>query len=94
MVSRNDKNIPAAIIDTAFSLDMQKNNTVTTAVLSNGDSAVVQLTAIKSADDREADQKKIQALQKDMPLQMGGLEYQLYVKGARDRAKVKIISAD
>ena len=92
MIVRKDKNIPLAVMDAAFSLTMQKNHTITTASLSNGDAAIVQLTTIKLADDKKASSKEIEALQKNNRSQLGALEYELYVNGVRNRAKIKIVS--
>ncbi len=92
LVLRNDKNTPSPVLSAAFSLTLAKNGNVTTAVLPDGDTAVVQLIGIQFPDYSKANPKEIAQLQQSMRTQMGTLEYQLYATGARNRAKVKIIS--
>ncbi len=85
------KAIPPAIVSTAFNLSMKKGKSVGVVVLTNGDSAVVKLEAVHDADYAKATDKQRQELMDNMTKVFGSLDYQLYVKGARDRAKVKVV---
>jgi peptidyl-prolyl cis-trans isomerase D len=89
-VSRDSKLIPQPIIAAAFSLT--KNNAVTTIALTNGDSAVIQLHAIKATDSKQQAAKNLQAIQQKLSSDSGQMEYQLYVRSAHDHAKVKVMA--
>ncbi len=65
---------------------------MTTTVLNNGDSAVVQLTAIKPANFKNITEKQKNSLENLLSTQWGNLEYQFYMQAARSRAKIKINS--
>lgn len=90
-VSRDNKLISSSIINTVFAL--RKNNAVTTVALANGDSAVVQLTAIKPGDSKQPSAKNLQAIQQKLLSGSGQMEYQLYVRSARAHAKIKMMAA-
>ncbi|AIT63900.1 SurA N-terminal domain-containing protein [Coxiella burnetii] len=91
-VKRNNKSIPAAVMASAFSIPLKKDHSMTTTVLNNGDSAVVQLTAIKPANFKNITEKQKNSLENLLSTQLGNLEYQFYMQAARSRAKIKINS--
>lgn len=90
-ISRDNKLISSSIITAAFALT--KNNPVTTVALTNGDSAVIQLNKITAVDSKQQAAKNLQAIQQKLVSDSGQMEYQLYVRSARDRAKVKVMAA-
>lgn len=87
-ISRDNKSVPSTIVAAAFALALKNN--VTTTVLTNGDVAVIQLRAVKSpAHPSPANSSQI--LEQNLLSDWGRLEYQLYVKGSRDRARIKMM---
>lgn len=92
-VNRINKTIPMSILESAFSIPFTKEHSVTTTVLDNGDSALIQLTAIKLAHFDEASQKQRDALTKTLSIHWGNLDYQFYIQDAQSHAKIKIINS-
>lgn len=89
-VTRKNKSIPPAVLESAFSISLKKGHSVTTAVLKNGDSAVIQLTTIKPADFNQASEKQRNALKKTLSTDWGDIDYQFYMKDAKNRSKIVI----
>lgn len=89
-VSRHNKIIPDSLLTTAFRLTEQKGQRTATVALPNGDAAVVLLAGIHLADDRQVSSRERQTLKQDLADRWGQLNYQFYVQGIQDRAKIKI----
>ena len=92
-VNRMDKTIPISILESAFSFPLTKEHSVTTTVLDNGDSALIQLDATKMAKFDEVSQKQRDALTKTLSIYWGNLDYQFYIQDAQSHAKIKIIKS-
>lgn len=92
-VTKNNTTLPPVLVTAAFSLTLEKNHTATTVVLPNGDSAVVQLQAIKDPVAKILTAKEQQALQQNLLTSEGQKEYQQFVQTARDNAKIKLSAA-
>ena len=95
-VTREDKTIPAAILQAAFNLPPKQSGAkpTTTVVLPNGDYAVIQLAGVQNADYNPNDTTAITRLRTGLENPNGTLDYQLFTKSVVDKSKVKINTAE
>lgn len=95
-VTREDKTIPAPILQAAFNLPPKQSGAkpTTTVVLSNGDYAIIQLASVQNADYNPKDTTAIANLRKGLENRNGTLDYQLFTKSVVDKSKVKINTAE
>ncbi|QTS83664.1 peptidylprolyl isomerase [Coxiella endosymbiont of Amblyomma nuttalli] len=90
-VERINKTIPMPIIKGAFSIPLTKEHSVITTILSNGDSALIQVIAIKLAKFNAVSQKQLDTLMKILLVYYGNLDYQFYIQDALKHAKIKVL---
>lgn len=90
-VERNDKKIPKPIITTLFTLIPTKQTAypVTTALLENGDYAILQLQKMTLGSYVHADPNDIDKLHTTLSHYWGQMDYQLYMQNILNKAKIK-----
>lgn len=91
-ITREDKSVPAPIVQAIFSLPVKNLNVkpTTTAMLPNGDYSIIQLASVKNADYNSKDTATIEKLRTGLENRYGTLDYQLFIKSVMNKAKVKL----
>ena len=90
-VSRKDKSINAEVLVAAFHASPPTKHGVTTNVgveLSSGDYAIVSLISVKNGNAKKVSAAQKNNLKDNMEHNAGSLEYQLYVAGLMQKAKI------
>jgi peptidyl-prolyl cis-trans isomerase D len=91
-IGRNASNVDRKLVDDAFKLDRPAEGkpTVGESSLSNGDFALIELTAVKDGDPSKIDAKTKEAARNTLRQGMGGLAVRGYVDSLRKSAKIEV----
>ena len=92
-VERQNKQIDAKILNTAFSLQPQTGNKIAVmgVNLGKGGYAVVRLNSIYDGDERVSSTQQ-RALNHDLPLGFGQFDYYLWLENLKKKAKIKTMN--
>jgi len=91
-IGRNASNVDRKLVDDVFKLDRPAEGkpTVGESSLSNGDFALIELTAVKDGDPSKIDAKTKEAARNTLRQGMGGLAVRGYIDSLRKSAKIEV----
>ncbi len=91
-IGRNASNVDRKLVDDVFKLDHPQDGKPTDgeSSLSNGDYALVQLTAVKDGDPSKVDAKTREAARNTLRQGMGNLAVRGYIDSLRKSAKIEV----
>ncbi len=91
-IGRNASNVDRKLVDDVFKLDRPAEGKPTAgeSSLSNGDFALVELTAVKDADPSKVDAKTKEAARNTLRQGQGGLAVRGYIDSLRKSAKIEV----
>jgi peptidyl-prolyl cis-trans isomerase D len=91
-IGRNASNVDRKLVDDVFKFDRPQDGKPTSgeSPLSNGDYALVQLTAVKDGDPSKVDAKTKEAARNTLRQGMGNLAVRGYIDSLRKGAKIEV----